>query len=101
MTGALESPGGSSYEYTIRHDGRMLVSNARSEEPTIPLNLPDHASVAAYLAQHGAHKEEDRVIEIDLRTRREGALISKSVRVYLHFPLDGSPPRIAGLERET
>ena len=99
VTGDLESAEASSYVYSIQHDGETLVQQT-AQASSIGLTTDAGESIAEYLNRNGFAADDERVIRIQIRTRRADEAPSKYVRVYVHYPADGAPPRVAGIERE-
>lgn len=98
VVGGLAEAEASSYVYTVYHDGRERVRRTVSE-PRVPLVMAGGQSIDRYLDQRRVDTPHDRVVRIDIRTRRattDG--LSKPVRVYVHVP-SGPPARVVGLER--
>jgi hypothetical protein len=99
VKGDLESAEASRYVYSVAHEGRTWTRQT-TPKPSIALRAPSGGSVAQHLNQNGFEADDERVIRIQIRTRRGDDALSKFVRVYVHYPADGAPPRIAGIERE-
>jgi len=99
VTGNLESSETTRYAYTIRRDGQLLNEHAAAQ-PSIPLETSEGTPLAGYLRERGHTTDDERVIAVEIRTRRADDAPSKPVRVYVHYPADGASPRVAGIERE-
>ena len=97
IRGDLAPADSSSYAYRIYHDGAEVQSQSVVDAPTIPLTIAD-ASMDTFLEERGLTADEDRVFRIDIRTQRPDRR-TEPTRVYVHYPADGAPPRIAGIER--
>ncbi len=97
VTSGLASAEGSVYVYRIYHDERRLRGPVTVEAPAIPLRLRG-GGIVAYLARRGADNPHERVVRVEVRTRRADTSPRGAVHVYLYFPEDG-PPRVVGEER--
>jgi len=98
VTSQLEPATTSTYAYTIRHDERELVPLHTVADPAIALVTADGTPVGRYLDQRGARQPNDRVVQLTIRTQREGGSLSKPVHVYVHIPVEGAA-RVVGIER--
>lgn len=98
VTGGVESAADASYVYTIRHDGAVGVDRQTTDAASIPLTTAAGTPIERHFDQQGVNADEDRVVQITIRTRRGDSALSKPVHVYLHYPADGAP-RVAGIER--
>ncbi len=99
VTGELESAEASNYVYSITHEGRTWTRQTTGK-PSIALRAPAGAPIAPYLDQNGFEDDDERVVRVQIRTQRGDDAPGKYIRVYVHYPADGAPPRLAGIERD-
>lgn len=98
VTGQLASADASSYAYTLRHDGHELSGQRTVSDPAIALATARGVPIGRYLDQQGVRHADDRVVQITIRTQREGRPLSKPVHVYVHVPTDATA-RVVGIQR--
>ncbi len=98
VTGQLASAEASSYAYTLRHDGHELSGQRTAGGTAIALATARGVPIGRYLDQRGARHADDRVVQITIRTQREGRPLSKPVHVYVHVLTDATA-RVVGIQR--
>lgn len=97
VAGGLADAAISAYRYSIYHDKTLLQQEQMASEPVLPLRINGEA-LSRVLDRRGADRSTERVVRVDIQTRRGDESYSPTTRVYVFLPAD-APARIVGLER--